>query len=553
MWSSPGNAPCHRLKFFFPPQLSVWRFTFRDDGDRPGDACSRIRRPQRTSRYSGSPRTRHAGRLHVCQEQKQVGWTQYVVRANQFLSCHYGTIFNPVCRLIYQLLDYERALRGGSPTDSIGPSEDEEWERRRRLLDQEPDQVSTEVLKEAKALDEEMEERRARKASHGSLASVGSNANSFTGAVGNGAPWRSRFGHAGFALASQRTRAGSLGSTYTSRSSISVLSEDPVEEEEEEEEEEEDTFGSGKKVTTPSTDATDDDAHRGQIIVVRGELERPTFKLPPIPATPARLAKLKMDAAFAGVPPSAPAIKRSFNLPAVPPSAPANKYSFMGSLSDVVPPSAPSHRQSFGNGEKVVPVPAVGLKKEKRRPPPLLGVPAVHSDIQIQVMCSRSASQNSIAFSASSVTSSDSLASSSVLSVDSSTSASSKAPRSSRRKSFKPPAIRVPFPSTETPPAPASAVGATPLASQTLFVFPPSPKGKGGKTPSTLMLTTVQTPTYLTTGFGAQQGGLTPRALSFLRQRTDGKRSWVSGTVPVTPTIATARVDAKGCFELPNP
>ena len=457
---------------------------------------------------------------------------------------------DPICRLIYQLLDYERTLRGGSPTDSFGPSEDEEWERRRRLLDEAPDQESTEVLKEAKALDEEMEERRARKASHGSLASVGSTTNSFTGAVGNGAPWRSRFGHAGFALASQRTRAGSIGSTYTSRSSISVLSEDPVEEEEEEEE---DTFGSGKKVTTPSTDATDDDAHRGQIIVVRGERERPTFKLPPVPATPARLARLKMDAAAAGVPPSAPATKRSFNLPAVPPSAPANKRTFKVSLSDAAPPSAPFHRQSFGYGDTAAPVAASGFKNEKRRPPPLLGLPAANSDINVQVVPSPSTSRDSSACSSlGSVKSSSSLASSSALSVDSSVSMSSKALQASRRKSFKPPAIRVPFPSAETPPAPTGAMGATPLASQTLFVFPPSPKGNGGKTPSTLMLTTVQTPTHLTAGFGAQ-GGPTPRALSFTRQRTDGKRSWASGTAPVTPTIATARVDAKGYFGLPNP
>jgi hypothetical protein len=303
-----------------------------------------------------------------------MGRTQYVVRANSFSLCHCRTLSNPVCRLIYQLLDYERALRGGSPTDSFGPSEDEEWERRRRLLDEEPDQESTEVLKEAKALDEEMEERRARKASHGSLASVGSNTNSFTGAVGNGAPWRSRFGHAGFALASQRTRAGSIGSTYTSRSSISVLSEDPVEEEEEEEE---DTFGNGKKVTTPSTDATDDDAHRGQIIVVRGELERPAFKLPPVPATPARLAKLKMDAAAAG----SLRRHRQQGVPSIflqSPHLRQRTNTFKISLPDAVPPSAPFHRQSFGQSETVVPVPVAGLKKkEKRRPPPLLGVPAV--------------------------------------------------------------------------------------------------------------------------------------------------------------------------------
>ena len=453
----------------------------------------------------------------------------------------------PVYRLIYQLLDYERALRGGSPTDSFGPSEDEEWERRRRLLDEAPNQESTEVLKEAKALDEEMEERRARRASHGSLASVGSHASSFTGAVGNGAPWRSRFGHAGFALASQRTRAGSIGSTYTSRSSISVLSEDPVEEEEEEEE---DTFGDDKNVTTPSTDATDDDAHRGQILVVRGEVERPAFKLPPVPATPARLAKLKMDAAAAGVPPSAPATtRRSFNLPAIPPSAPANKRTFGVFLSDTAPPSSPFHQQSFGHDVTAAPVTASGLKKGKRRPPPLLGVPAVHSDVQIQIVPSPSTPQHSSVFSsAGSVTSS----SSSILSVDSSMSTSSKVSRSSRRKSFKPPAILIPFPSAETPPAPTSAMIATPLASQTLFVFPPSPKGNGGKTPSTLMLTTVQTPTHLTATFGAQ-GGPTPRALSFTRRRTDGRRSWVASTVPVTPTVATVRVDAKGYFGLPNP
>lgn len=257
----------------------------------------------------------------------------------------------------------------------------------------------------------------------------------------------------------------------------------------------------------------------------------------------------KMDAATAGVPPSAPATSRYFSLPVIPPSAPANKRTFKISLSDAAPPSSPFQRQTFGHGETTAFVTAPGIKKEKRRPPPLLGVPAVHSDVQLQLVPSPSDSHHSSVFSsAGSVTSS----SSSVLSVDTSTSTSSKVPRSSRRKSFQPPAILVPFPSTETPPAPPSAVGATPLASQTLFVFPPSPKGNGGKTPSTLMLTTVQTPTHLTATFGTQ-GGTTPRALSFTRQRTDGKRSWMTSTAPVTPTVATARVDAKGYFGLPEP
>ena len=64
----PSNAPCHHSKKKISPQLSVWCFTLRDDGDRPGNACSRTRGPQHTSRCLGSPRTRHAGRLHICQE-----------------------------------------------------------------------------------------------------------------------------------------------------------------------------------------------------------------------------------------------------------------------------------------------------------------------------------------------------------------------------------------------------------------------------------------------------------------------------------------------------
>ncbi|CAG8598743.1 11751_t:CDS:2 [Acaulospora colombiana] len=90
---------------------------------------------------------------------------------------------DPRLCLIYQLLDYERALKGqDSPgRSSTGASEDEEWERRRQQLDS-PDQESQEILKEAKELDREMEERRARRLS---LASTSSNPSSFTGAIGN--------------------------------------------------------------------------------------------------------------------------------------------------------------------------------------------------------------------------------------------------------------------------------------------------------------------------------------------------------------------------------
>ncbi|KIM21539.1 hypothetical protein M408DRAFT_33794, partial [Serendipita vermifera MAFF 305830] len=81
----------------------------------------------------------------------------------------------PNMSLIYQLLDYERALKGGdSPGKSSGAaSEDEEWGRRRQEIDS-PDEESREILKEAKELDREMEERRARKLSQASNSSVSS-------------------------------------------------------------------------------------------------------------------------------------------------------------------------------------------------------------------------------------------------------------------------------------------------------------------------------------------------------------------------------------------
>jgi len=132
--------------------------------------------------------------------------------------------------LIYQLLDYERALKSGganSPTfsdrSSIVAAEEEEWGRRRSMLDNDPsdadveeDRDVTEVAREARALDKAMEDRMlARKSSSSSIASSG---------LGMGLAWKSRY--------SGRRRAGSIASNLTNGS---ILSEDLVEEEEEEE------------------------------------------------------------------------------------------------------------------------------------------------------------------------------------------------------------------------------------------------------------------------------------------------------------------------------
>ena len=131
--------------------------------------------------------------------------------------------------LIYQLLDYERALKSGganSPTFSDRSSivaAEEEWGRRRSMLDNDPsnadvedDRDVAEVAREARALDKAMEDRvLARKSSSSSVASSG---------LGMGVAWKSRYGG--------RRRTGSIASNLTNGS---VLSEDLVEEEEEEE------------------------------------------------------------------------------------------------------------------------------------------------------------------------------------------------------------------------------------------------------------------------------------------------------------------------------
>lgn len=130
----------------------------------------------------------------------------------------------PNMSLIYQLLDYERKLGNSCVSPSTSEkSLEEEWGRRRKLLDDEPsdhedenERESSIVMQEAKALDKAMEDRAvARKASSSSVASSG---------TGMGTAWRSRYG--------TRKRTGSIASNMTNGS---VLSEDLVEEDEEQE------------------------------------------------------------------------------------------------------------------------------------------------------------------------------------------------------------------------------------------------------------------------------------------------------------------------------
>jgi tyrosine-protein phosphatase MSG5 len=188
--------------------------------------------------------------------------------------------------LIYQLLDYGKALCGPSwsPTPSersnLEASADEEWCRRRMLDDasdrEDVEKESTEMQREAKALDKAMEYRMlARKSSSSSTGS----------GIGLGLAWKSRY--------SARKRTGSSASNMTSNS---MLSEHLVEEDEEQE-----LLGIGGGFDPSSSRPSPLDGHApsdvssdGEVGAVQVSLCGPpsappmisSFKLPPVPATP---------------------------------------------------------------------------------------------------------------------------------------------------------------------------------------------------------------------------------------------------------------------------
>ncbi|KAH9025063.1 hypothetical protein EDB84DRAFT_1505563 [Lactarius hengduanensis] len=191
----------------------------------------------------------------------------------------------PNMSLIYQLLDYEKVLRAHSlsPTPSDRSQSDEEWNRRRKLLDNTsdhddgPDQDTAEMQREATALDKAMEDRiLARKSSSSSVGS----------GIGMGPAWKTRY--------SARQRTGSIASNMTCNS---VLSENLVEENEEQE-----LLGVGGGFDKSSARPSPWDGHVVSDASSDGEIGAPTSHYP-------------------RVPPSAPARRSSFKLPPVPSSA----------------------------------------------------------------------------------------------------------------------------------------------------------------------------------------------------------------------------------------
>jgi tyrosine-protein phosphatase MSG5 len=207
--------------------------------------------------------------------------------------------------LIYQLLEYEKALKGGGPSpvesdkSSFISEEEKEWGRRRNAYGNDAmDDRDDAIQQEAKDLDRAMEERIiARKQSGSSVAS--------SSGVGMGPAWRSRYG---------RKRTGSVASIHTTGS---VLSEDLVEAEEEQA-----LLGVGggfDEATEPrrspclslSSESPSASEHSTQIPSCKASPHRPPSRsksLDPVPCTPA--TKLTFN-----IPPLATAVHSTFNFP----------------------------------------------------------------------------------------------------------------------------------------------------------------------------------------------------------------------------------------------
>ncbi|ESK98384.1 dual specificity catalytic domain containing protein [Moniliophthora roreri MCA 2997] len=398
----------------------------------------------------------------------------------------------PNMSLIYQLLEYEKKLKGscGSPNSDMSSNvaeEEEEWGRRRQMLDDaesdpEEERESSLVMQEAQALDKAMEDRViARKASGSSIASTS------TG-IGMGAAWRSRFGN-------PRKRTGSIASNG------SVLSEDLVEEDEEQ-----DLLGVGKDSEEDGTTSADRELSSSSNSPEEEE---------EVIYVPLRTSKSTFTPTTARPPPTAPVWKSSFNLP-----LPATAIRSTFDLSSMRTP------------------------KPKRRPAPLGPIPPSPPPIAIVTENDTPAplpkptpSPRPRAVSAF-VPSSPSLAPPTRKQSAGSLVLPPMRSRTTSRKPAPPPLHLRSTVLKKTGKVPPSQVS-TP--SQTLFVFPPSPT-LTTRTPSTMTLTSnVSGPVPF-------PSLSTPRISSF---RADGRtRSFIGLAVPPTPTTAFSKVDARGYVAL---
>ncbi|EJD04050.1 uncharacterized protein FOMMEDRAFT_146129 [Fomitiporia mediterranea MF3/22] len=404
-----------------------------------------------------------------------------------------SSCIGPNMLLIYQLQDYQHVLNGvnkspsGSEHSSVIGEDEEEWSRRRRMLDEEPaepeaDRESVEVIQEAYALDRAMEERIvARKASGSSLGS--------SSGIGMGPAWKARYGN--------RKRTGSIASNFTN---ASIISEDLVEEDEKEA-----LLGIGGGFDAPSIssrshsgETTEEEVNASPDSKRDNSMSFPQVCTPST-AKPIFLALQRSTSSLPDKPPpSAPVTKTSFGFPARLPFKPRPKLrppplKFL--------PPVPSSPDVLGSPEVPPPVESLPKAEKPRRrpaPPPLrLSEPAISSRVS-DLRNHRPALP--------------------VLQPNNRSVATRSSSRSSSQSQLSQLSVTTP--------------------SQTLFVFPPSPTLKAHFTPHMVTVTSsLNSPLPFA-------GAPTPRVSTF---KTEGRRkSFIGLSVPPTPTTACSRVDARG-------
>ncbi|KAH7880522.1 uncharacterized protein C8R40DRAFT_1165486 [Lentinula edodes] len=474
----------------------------------------------------------------------------------------------PNMSLIYQLLDYERKLKGqdanspSSDRSSMIADEEAEWSRRRQMMEDEDedDHESRLVMQEAQALDKAMEDRVvARKNSASSMSSHGS---SFSG-VGMGPAWRSRY---------SRKRTGSVASNTTNGS---LISEDLVEEEEEQELL---GVGGGFESDSPDSDMVGNEKENVDNLEsstsTSSSTNNPHKDIQDVISPPrsSSLSSFTPRTARPKLPPFTPKLNSQAQPP---PSAPVWKTSFGNSVS--IPPPSTAFRSSFDLSTP---------KANKRRPTPLgtlAPIPPSPIAIIVEGDSSNEASETESSYAVplspknkpskvprpTSVVSS----SSSILSASSRRSSASASSIQYTSPFAAPPRMRTESRKPAPPPlhlrhsvmqkvkaqsqasqsgsfaskpgkrtVPSSQVS-TP--SQTLFVFPPSPT-LTTRTPSTMTLTSA-TPRDLNVPFPSFLA--TPRVSTF-RNHQGKTRSFIGLSAPPTPTTGFSRVDVRGYVAL---
>ncbi|KAJ3990530.1 hypothetical protein F5890DRAFT_1591028 [Lentinula detonsa] len=484
-----------------------------------------------------------------------------------------STWIGPNMSLIYQLLDYERKLKGSdvnspaSDRSSLLAEEEAEWSRRRQMMEDEDgdDHESRLVMQEAQALDKAMEDRIvARKSSASSVSSHGS---SFSG-VGMGAAWRSRY---------SRKRTGSIASNTTNGS---MISEDLVEEEEEQELL---GVGGGFESDSPDPEKLGNDGDQVDNSESSTSTSSSSTNNPPrelkekavpkdsvVPSRSSSIASFTPRTARPKLPPFTPKLNSQAQPP---PSAPVWKTSFGNSAS--IPPPSSAFRSSFD-----LPTP----KANKRRPTPLgklITIPPspiaiiVEGDSSSETSETESGHEVSISPKSTRVPrisrpTSVGSSSSSILSVSSRRSSTSVSSSQYPLSFGVPPRMRTESRKPAPPPLhlrqsvmqkakeqsqaslggsfishsgkrPASSSQVS-TPSQTLFVFPPSPT-LTTRTPSTMTLTSAATPRDLNVPFPSFLA--TPRVSTF-RNRQGKTRSFIGLGAPPTPTTGFSKVDVRG-------